>query len=190
MDSSMSSNASIVSPKKARKRPRQEEKWKKNIAKRKRKALTMQRIRAEDGDSGMNEEQELLCEPMEESTELRMAIPVDSNEWQTILFDGDLSDNELLEGNSDDERIEELLQTERIEELLQAPDEQPPDELEGIVFENPNDSVEVLSTLNNPLLKAMMEFVDYALGEFNAFFQSNAPLFGELKPQSPRWSGC
>ncbi|XP_039300501.1 piggyBac transposable element-derived protein 3-like [Nilaparvata lugens] len=72
-----------------------------------------------------------------------MAIPVDSNEWQTILFDGDLSDNELLEGDSDDERIEELLQTERIEELLQAPDEQPPDELEGIVFENPNDSVEV-----------------------------------------------
>ncbi|RZF37439.1 hypothetical protein LSTR_LSTR013448 [Laodelphax striatellus] len=37
-----------------------------------RKALTMQRIRAEDGDSGMNEEQELLCEPMEESTELRV----------------------------------------------------------------------------------------------------------------------
>lgn len=42
----------------------------------------------------------------------------------------------------------------------------------------------VLSTLNNPLLKAMMEFVEHALGlfnDFNTFFQSDAPQFGLLK---------
>lgn len=42
----------------------------------------------------------------------------------------------------------------------------------------------MLETLNNPLMKSLLEFVEYALGlfnEFNTFFQSDSPQFGLLK---------
>ncbi|KAG8175684.1 hypothetical protein JTE90_010159 [Oedothorax gibbosus] len=59
-----------------------------------------------------------------------------------------------------------------------------------ITFEDKTHANELTySTLKNPLMKCMMEFVEYALGlfnDFNTFFQSDAPNFSNLKTEVTR----